>query len=543
MSETAPTAKTTGDFAAPHPGSAAMPRWDAGQLPDAPRLTLRSWTLLLGPGLVAAGAAIGGGEWLAGPLTTARYGGAILWLSTVSILAQVIYNLEICRYTLYCGEPIFTGKFRLLPGPMFWLVLYVFLDFGSLFPYLIANAATPLGAVLVGEVVDSAKSYDLLGISMYGKTILLVLKYLVFVMVLVPLIFGGKVYNSLKAIMTFKVVVVFAFLVFVAVFYSTAATWAEIISGFFKFGSVPIATDGPNATPAVDNFFVALWEGRPLPTLDFSMIAVLGALAAISGNGGLTNTNTSGYMRDQGWGMGSRVGAIPSVVGGRRLALSHVGMVFPITGDSVARFRRWYRFVMRDQLVVWMPACFVGVALPSMLSVQFLPRGTEVDRWAAAAMTADGLRDAVGPTFGQLFWLMSLFCGFLVLAPAAVSTVDGALRRWVDLFWTAIPYVRRWDQHRIRWIYFGALCGYAVFGLTSLTLWDPQTLLEWAGSIYNAALAFSCFHVLAVNTILLPKEIRPNWFIRIGLVLGGTFFAALTVITVMATLKKLGYIA
>jgi hypothetical protein len=158
-------------------------------------------------------------------------------------------------------------------------------------------------------------------------------------------------------------------------------------------------------------------------------------------------------------------------------------------------------------------------------------------------MTADGLRDAVGPTFGQLFWLMSLFCGFLVLAPAAVSTVDGALRRWVDLFWTAIPYVRRWDQHRIRWIYFGALCGYAVFGLTSLTLWDPQTLLEWAGSIYNAALAFSCFHVLAVNTILLPKEIRPNWFIRIGLVLGGTFFAALTVITVMATLKKLGYIA
>jgi hypothetical protein len=378
---------------------------------------------------------------------------------------------------------------------------------------------------------------------MYGKTILIVLKYLVFVMVLVPLIFGGKVYNSLKAIMTFKVVVVFAFLVFVAVFYSTAATWAEIISGFFKFGSVPIATDGPNATPAVDNFFVALWEGRPLPTLDFSMIAVLGALAAISGNGGLTNTNTSGYMRDQGWGMGSRVGAIPSVVGGRRLALSHVGMVFPITGDSVARFRRWYRFVMRDQLVVWMPACFVGVALPSMLSVQFLPRGTEVDRWAAAAMTADGLRDAVGPTFGQLFWLMSLFCGFLVLAPAAVSTVDGALRRWVDLFWTAIPYVRRWDQHRIRWIYFGALCGYAVFGLTSLTLWDPQTLLEWAGSIYNAALAFSCFHVLAVNTILLPKEIRPNWFIRIGLVLGGTFFAALTVITVMATLKKLGYIA
>ena len=111
-----------------------MPRWDTGELPDAPKITLRSWALLVGPGLVAAGAAIGGGEWLAGPLTTARYGGAILWLATISILVQVFYNLEICRYTLYCGEPIFTGKFRLLPGPLFWLVTYMFLDFGSIFP-------------------------------------------------------------------------------------------------------------------------------------------------------------------------------------------------------------------------------------------------------------------------------------------------------------------------------------------------------------------------------------------------------------------------
>src|SRR5829696_10011911 len=84
---------------APTPGSTKMPPWDLGELPDAPRLTAKSWMLLLGPGLVMGGAAIGGGEWLAGPLTTARYGGAILWLCTISILTQVLYNLEISRYT------------------------------------------------------------------------------------------------------------------------------------------------------------------------------------------------------------------------------------------------------------------------------------------------------------------------------------------------------------------------------------------------------------------------------------------------------------
>src|SRR5262245_22481315 len=100
MNETATAVGTA--FVVPHPGTPDMPRWESGELPEAPKLTARSWALLLGPGLVMGGAAIGGGEWLVGPLTTARYGGAILWLATVSILAQVLYNLEISRYTLYC---------------------------------------------------------------------------------------------------------------------------------------------------------------------------------------------------------------------------------------------------------------------------------------------------------------------------------------------------------------------------------------------------------------------------------------------------------
>jgi hypothetical protein len=269
------------------------------------------------------------------------------------------------------------------------------------------------------------------------------------------------------------------------------------------------------------------------------MIGVLVALAAISGSGGLTNTAISAYTREQGWGMGGRVGAVPSMFGGRELKLAHTGMVFPITRESVARFRRWYRVVLRDQLVVWMPACFVGIALPCMLSIQFLPRGTQADDWTAAGMTADGLRDAVGPEWGQAFWLMTLFCGFLVLAPNVTQTADGVLRRWVEVCWTALPSLRAWDPRRIRVLYFAALCCYAGFGLVSLTLWNPVQLLKWAGNIYNAALGFSCWHVLAVNCVLLPRELRPNWFLRIGLVLGGIYFTALSAV---ATLKLLGRI-
>ena len=105
---------------------------------------------------------------------------------------------------------------------------------------------------------------------------------------------------------------------------------------------------------------------------------------------------------------------------------------------------------------------------------------------------------------------MSLFCGFLVLAPSAMNTVDGVVRRWVDVCWTAVPAIRRWETHRIRYLYFGALCAYAAFGLTSMTLWAPGDLIKWAGIIYNYALGFSCFHVLGGQpTSCCPRNCGP----------------------------------
>ncbi|MEZ6047123.1 MAG: Nramp family divalent metal transporter [Planctomycetaceae bacterium] len=112
--------------------------------------------------------------------------------------------------------------------------------------------------------------------------------------------------------------------------------------------------------------------------IDWSVIAFLSALIAISGSGGLSNTPISNYTRDQGWGMGHHVGAIPSIVGGQNIQLSHVGVVFEPNAESLPRWKRWYKHIVRDQLVVWMPACFFGLALPSMLSVEFPDRGTVV---------------------------------------------------------------------------------------------------------------------------------------------------------------------
>jgi hypothetical protein len=267
-------------------------------------------------------------------------------------------------------------------------------------------------------------------------------------------------------------------------------------------------------------------------------------MVAISGQGGLSNTPLSNYTRDQGWGMGSHVGAIPSVVGGHHLQLSHVGCVFEVNQESLPRWRRWYRHVMRDQLVVWMPACFIGLGLPSILSVQFLRRGTQADNWTAAGMTATNIGEHVsgihGEMWGSFFWFMTLFCGLLVLAPTASSTADGAIRRWLDVFWTSSPRLRRVDPRAIGKLYFGVLCCYVGLGLVMLFFVPGGLLLTIAGNFFNYALGFSCWHALAVNVTLLPRELRPNWFIRIALFLAGLFFIFVAGLTSYTQLVSAG---
>ncbi|MCH7729888.1 MAG: hypothetical protein IH991_25970, partial [Planctomycetes bacterium] len=136
---------------------------------------------------------------------------------------------------------------------------------------------------------------------------------------------------------------------------------------------------------------------------------------------------------------------------------------------------------------------------------------------------------------GPLFWVLILVCGFLVLAPSITPSTDGFLRRWVDVFWISSRRARGLDPRSIRYVYFGVLSVYAVFGVVMLCLERPDTLLLIATLIMNFALGFSCLHTLAVNLFLLPRPLRPGWFNRLGLLLAGLFFLS---VGILATVVK-----
>ncbi len=184
-----------------------FPAWDTGELPAPPPFGLRNWTALIGPGLVMAGSNIGGGEWLFGPIVTARYGGQVMWLATLSILFQVFYNLAVMRYTLYTGEPIMVGFMRTKPGPKLWAPFYVLADMGGVWPYLASNAAVPLAAAFLGRLPDAG-----------DDSLIRNLGYAVFLTAFVPLIFGGKIYNAIERLMVTKIVLVLGYLSFIGLF-------------------------------------------------------------------------------------------------------------------------------------------------------------------------------------------------------------------------------------------------------------------------------------------------------------------------------------
>src|SRR5262245_36368926 len=222
--------------------------WQVGDLPPPPRFGWRQRPELIGPGIVVAGSAVGAGEWLFGPAVTAQYGGTFLWFATFSILLQVVYNLEVMRYALYCGEPIFIGFFRTRPGPRFWLLCYMTLFLAHIWPFMASNAAVPLASAMMGHLPGNGVVH-VARFTVSEIMFVKVLGYVVFFVAFLPLIFGGKISSMLERLMLVKLVVVFCFLLFVGLFMVSARNFSEIVSGFFRFGAVALRADTVIAAP------------------------------------------------------------------------------------------------------------------------------------------------------------------------------------------------------------------------------------------------------------------------------------------------------
>ena len=561
----------------PNVAAGALAPWDVGELPQPPKIGWRTGLALIGPGIVLAGTSIGSGEWLFGPAVTAQYGASLLWLALTSIILQAFCNFVMVRYTIYCGEPIIVGGLRTRPGPKFWLACFAILDLAAIWPYNAANAAVPLAAAFLGRLPQT--DADLAWVKGLG--------FAIFLLAFVPLIFGGTVYRMLEKVMTAKLVLVLGYLTVIAFAMVSWPVFADVAAGFVRFGTLPVRAEmievGPGRfhvetgdrevalaasgrvvdhhvwiperlvvrdldgsreyamladVPVVHRArfedllahegveYVKAWDyarqhGR-LPPLDWPMIV---AFIGIAGAGGMSNTLFSNYARDKGWGMGKHVGAIPSAIGGRSIGLSHTGRVFPLDDGNRTRWRGWLVHIARDQLI-WVVASIIGMALPCLISLEFI-RNANVSGDRVAALAAEGIAQRY-PGAGSVFWFLTLLCGFLILAPGQVSVADQIARRWTDMIWSASARARRLGRGEVRYVYYGILILYGAWGLVILSWFPALAIAKYGVILQNVALGVVSLLAWYVNRSLLPRELRPRWFMQLGAVAGGVFFLGIS---------------
>lgn len=468
-----------------------LPAWGQAEMPAPPPFSLKNAYKLIGAATIALGMAIGSGEWLLGPAVTAKYGAALLWVATVSIFTQTILNQEMIRYTLATGEPILTGVMRTKPGPAFWGPTYcvlLFLQTG--WPGWAITAATAITAAFKGSLP-----------TVEDRPTIIAWGYGVFILTLLIVAFGKKIEKTLEYAEGFMVAWIILFLLIIGLFFTSFATWGKVWGGFLGLGGSPIPQGGD-------------W-------------VLLASFAAYAGLGGLGNATITNWVRDKGWGMAATTGYIPAMIGGHKVNLSRVGNTFLLTPENLDRFNTWMKYAKFEQYLVFGVGCLLGMALPALMTVQFVPAGTDISGgWAAAVHQANG----IAQVFGSMAWFLTLLNGFWILFSTQLGIIDSFARTFTDIAWTASPAVRRIAGEDVRKVYYTCLVAYALFGMWAINQAQPFTLIVIGAFIAGFNFVVLGTHTIVVHKKFLPAELRmPRWrtFVILAMVIMFAFFTFL----------------
>jgi len=311
---------------------------------------------------------------------------------------------------------------------------------------------------------------------------------------------GRRIERTLEYLNWIMVALIIGGLGFLALLFVPATTW---LAGLVGFAGYDLRTGSFQFVPAGADFFL------------------LGAFAAYAGGGGVANLTLSNWARDKGYGMSSSVGFIPAAVGGKKVALAHSGSTFIPTPSALENWRGWWRIIRVDQWGVYFVGAILGMSLPALLYVTFVPAGSDIRGLGIAA----ALAQAVGTQKGAIFGGAIAILGVWILFKTQLDILEGMTRAITDILWTGSSRVRAIRGGDVRVIYYSVLVVISIWGILALRLTQPIILLSLSANMAGIVFIISSFHVLYVNTRLLPVELRPPMWRRLALVALGLFYA------------------
>jgi hypothetical protein len=364
---------------------------------------------------------------------------------------------------------------RTRPHATFWAFVYAILFFLQVgWP---ASAAVASGAIFFLGAGRLPGPADVSTVYLIG-----VATFLLCVMVLLV---GRRIERTLEIANWVLVACTLGGLFVLALLLVPGQTWLAGFSGLFGY------------SPSAGRF-----DFMPV-NVDFFLIA---AFVAYSGAGGVMNITLSNWARDKGYGMGQRVGYIPAAVGGHRVNLAHSGYLMTPTPENLRRWRGWWRIVRADQWGVFCIGAVVGMMLPALLYVTYLPAGSNIQGLGISAALAASIGTREGAALGVTLGVL----GAWLLFKTQLDLTEALVRAITDILWTGSRTVRSWRGGDVRAVYYTVLAIAAGWGIFALRLAQPIILLQIAANVAGFVFVIGSLHLLYINTRYLPAEIRPS---------------------------------
>ena len=439
----------------------------------APRIGLKQAVMLvIGPSLIALGLSIGSGEWLLAPLAIGLNGWiGIGFVALLSILLQAFYNVEIGRYVMATGEVPSIGFGRIPPGAYVGTIIAIVLFYLAFITGGWAAAAGDGLFVLVTGDIPGAEDRTT------SRWIAVGLIAAVFVITL----FGRKISRTMELV---NWVLVVGILLLMLVLDIVVVGWSDLLDGLEGMFRPALPPAGTDAT-------------------DIGAVAGFAAMAS-----GL-NYVFMNYYRDKGYGMGSRAGYIPALLGGEKHEVAAVGTTFRETPENEAIWNRWFNFLKAEMWIVFVPGALLGLLLPGILMSHLAQEtGTQPSRETIPTYVADQLR-ATGE--GDFFFYLALVIGFLIFFTTQMVVFEMLTRNFVDAVYGSSSRFRTMLGGDARRFYYPFMVVLAV--VISIIIFQalPARLVSWAANMSNlAALVMPLALMYLISQ--LPRPARAKWW-------------------------------
>lgn len=443
------------------------------ELPEPP---LSVWKIV-GPGIVAAGAGLGTGEFILFPFIASQVGLAFLWAAVVGVVLQYFLNMEIERYALATGETTISGFNRL--GCHWGLVMLLMVIATMVWPGWAASSATLLTYLTGGD-----------------RTVIAIAMLLAAAAILS---LSPIVYRALERTLALKVVAV-----------------GLLFGGIILF-AVPFDAAAEAGRTAVSPV---------LPLEAFGSAVILGALS-FAGMGGVGNLCLSNWIRDKGFGMGAYAPRIVSPLLGQPVAAPGTGWRFELDEQSMGRWKGWWRLANIEQGSTFVAINILTIALTSLIAFALLSDQPSLPGDIGfLRVQGEVLAQRIGPWFGGLFWAVSAFAMF----GAQIAAFDIVARVAADVVHSG--YGRGRSESLV---YVITVWAVAAFGIAVLAVGivQPLGLLVLSACVAGFAMFVYSPLLLALNRRLLPAPLRPGKVRVVALVMATLVFGAASAATII----------